>query len=132
MRQLYQSVVLKRELCTRAKLSVLRSVFVLFLTCDYKCWVMTKRVIYRIKTAKMGFLQKARGLSLLEKVKNTDIHQSLNIESLLLRSQLPWYGHMTQMSHERKAKQLTDALLSGKRPRGQPRPRRWNFVEDLA
>ena len=46
--------------------------------------------------------------------------------------QLCWNGHVTQMSHKQRAKQLTDALLSGKRPRGQPRTRWRNYVEDLA
>ena len=44
MRQLYQSVVLKRELCTKAKLSVFRSVFVPIPTYGHECWVITKRV----------------------------------------------------------------------------------------
>ena len=55
----------------------------------------------------MDFLQKVRGLSLLVKVKSTEILQSLNIQPLLLRveqSQLRWYGHVTQMSHERTVK----------------------------
>ena len=74
----------------------------------------------------MGFLRKVRSLSPLDKVKNTDIRQSLNIIPLLLRierSQLRWYDHMTQMSHERTAKQLMDALRSGKMPRRKPRTR---------
>ena len=56
-----------------------------------------------------------RGLYLLDKVKTTDICQSLNIEPLRIeQSQLHWYGHVTQMSHERTAKQLMDALLMAK------------------
>ena len=42
MRQLYQSVVLKRELCKKAKLSVFRSVFVPILTYGNECRVMTE------------------------------------------------------------------------------------------
>ena len=67
--------------------------------------------------------------------KSIDIRQSLNIEPLLLRierSQLLWYGHVTRMSHERTAKQLMDAFRSGKGPRGRPRTRWRNYVEDLA
>ena len=59
---------------------------------------MTERVRFRVQAAKMVFLQKVRGLSLLDKVKSTDICQSFNIEPLLLRierSQLRWYGHVT-------------------------------------
>ena len=126
MCQLCQSVVLKRELCTKAKLSVFRSVFVPVLTYGHECWVRTERVRSRVQAAKIGFLQKVRGLSLFDKVKSTDIRQSLNIEPLLLRierSQLRWYGHVTRMSHEQTAKQLRDALLSGKRSTGRPRTR---------
>ena len=36
------------------------------------------------------------------------------------------------MSHKQTAKQLRDALPSGKRPREQPRTRWRNYVEDLA
>ena len=65
----------------------------------------------------MGFLQKVRGLSILDKVKSTDICQSLNIELLLLcieRLQLCWYGHVMQMPHKRTAKQLVNIFSSGK------------------
>ena len=82
----------------------------------------------------MGFLQNARGLSLPEKIKSTDICQSLNIKPLLLRieqSQLRGYGHVTQMSHEKTVKQLMDALPSGIKPKGRPRTRWRNYVEDL-
>ena len=37
MRQLYRSVVLKRELCTKAKLFTFRSVYVPILTYDHEC-----------------------------------------------------------------------------------------------
>ena len=84
---------------------------------------MTKRVISQVQAAEMSFLQKVRGLSLLVMVKSTDIHQSLNIEPLLLhieQLQLCWYDHVIQMSHKQTAKQLMDAFPSGKRPRGDP------------
>ena len=88
---------------------------------------MTERVRSRVQAAKMDFLQKVEDLSLLDKVKSTDIRQSLNIEPLLLRLeqwQLCWYGHVTRMSHERRAKQLKqlmDLLPRGLEPRGQLR-----------
>ena len=95
---------------------------------------MIENVRFRVQTAEMGFLRNVGGTSLLYKVKSSDIRQFLNIEPLLPRIeqlQLRWYGHVTRMSHERKAKQLMNALPSGKRPRGRPRTRWWNYVEDL-
>ena len=44
MCQLCQLVILKRELCAKAKLSVFRSVFVPILNYGHECWVITKRV----------------------------------------------------------------------------------------
>ena len=46
MCQFYRSVVLKQELCTKAKLIVFRSVFVSIPTYSHECWVMTER--YRV------------------------------------------------------------------------------------
>ena len=96
---------------------------------------MTKRVRIQVQAAKIGFLQKVRGLCLFDNVKSIDIHQSLNIKPILFcieRLQLRWYGHVTRMFHKQSAKQLMDALSGGKRPRGQPRTCWWNYVEDLA
>ena len=47
--KLYRSVVLKRELCTKAKLSVFRSVFVPILTYSHECCVMTERVRFQVR-----------------------------------------------------------------------------------
>ena len=56
MRQLYWLVVLKRELCTKAKLFVFRLIFVPILTYGHERWVMTARVRSQVQAAKMGFL----------------------------------------------------------------------------
>ena len=85
---------------------------------------MTEKMRSRVQAAEICFLRNVRGLSLLDKVKSTDIHQYLNIKLLLLRMkrlQLPWYGHVTRMSHERTVKQLMNTLPSRKRPKGQPK-----------
>ena len=133
-RQLHRSVVLKRELCTKAKLSIFRSVYVPILTYGHECWTMTERVRSRVQAAEMGFLRRICGLTRLDKVKSTVIRESLNIESLLLRlerSQLRWYGHVTRMSQERTARQLLYSTPNGRRPRGRPRTRWQDYVEDL-
>ena len=135
MRQLYQSVVLKRELCTKANLSVFRSVSVSIITYGHELWVMNEIVRFRVQAAELGLLRKVRSLFLFDKVKSTDICQSFNIEPLLLRierSQLLWYVHVTRMSHKRTAKQLINALPRGKRVRGRPRTRWRSYVEELA
>ena len=109
MRQLHRSVVLKRELCTEAKLSMFRSVYVPVVTYGHESWVINEKVRSRVQAAEMGFLRRISGLTLLDIVKSADIRESVNIESLLLRlerSYLRWYGHVTRMSQERTAKKL--------------------------
>ena len=134
MRQLYQSVVLKRELYTKAKLSVFRSVFVPILTYGHECWVMTERGRSPVQVAEMGVFQKVRGLFLIEKVKSTDICQSLNTEPLLLRITISTTLVLPCDTNVPRAnsKQPMDALPSSKRPRVQPTTRWRNYIEDLA
>ena len=134
MSQLHRSMVLKRELCTRAKLSIFRSVYVLILTYGHECWILNEKVRSRVQAAETGFLRRISGLTLLDKVKSADIRESLNIESLLLRlerSQLRWYGHVTRMSQERTAKKLLCSTPIGRRPRGRPRTRWRDYLEEL-
>ena len=119
MRQLHRSVVLKRELCTKAKLSIFRSVYVPILTYGHECWIMNEKVRSRVQAAEMGFSRRISGLTLLDKVKSADIRESLNIELLLLRlerSQLRWYGHVTRICQETTAKKLLCSTPIGLRP----------------
>ena len=95
---------------------------------------MNEKVRSRVQAAEMGFLRRISGLILLDKVKSADIRESLNIEALLLRlerSQLRWYGHVTRMSQERTKKLLCSTPI-GRRPRGRPRTRWRDYVEDLS
>ena len=60
--------------------------FIPILTYSHECCVITKRVRSRVQAAEIGFLQKVKGLSLLDtEVKRTDILHFFNIEPLLFR-----------------------------------------------
>ena len=135
MHQLHRSVVLKRELCTKAKLSIFRSVYVPILTYGHECWILNEKKRSRVQAAEIEFLLRISGLTLLDKVKSTDICESLNIKPLLLRlerSQLRRYEHVTRMSQERTAKKLLCSTPTGRRPRGRPRTRWRYYEEDLS
>ena len=69
MRQLHRSVVLKRELCTKAKLFIFRSVYVPILTYGHECWIMNEKVRSRVQAAEMGFLRRISGLSCWTRLK---------------------------------------------------------------
>ena len=96
---------------------------------------MNEKVSFRVQAAELKFLRRISGLTLLDKVKSANIRESLNIELLLLRlerSQLRWCGHVTRISLESTAKKLLYSTLIGRRPRGRPRTRWRDYVEDLS
>ena len=134
MHALHRSVVLKRELSKKAKLAIFRSIFVPILTYGHESWAMTERMRSRVQASEMRFLRRIEGVTLLDKVSNTNVHKSLGVESLLLRierSQLRWFGHVSRMPQERLPKQTLFAVPNGKRPVGRPRQRWMNHIEDL-
>uniref|UniRef100_A0A8C6MDS9 TGF-beta family profile domain-containing protein n=1 Tax=Nothobranchius furzeri TaxID=105023 RepID=A0A8C6MDS9_NOTFU len=77
MRTLSRSVVVKRELSQKAKLSIYRSIYVPILTYGHELWVMTERTRSRIQVAEMSFLRRVAGLSLRDRVRSSDIREGL-------------------------------------------------------
>ena len=100
MRALYLTVVVKRELSLKAKLSIYQSIYVPTLTYGHELWVVTERMRSRIQAAEMSFLCRVAGLSLRDRVRSSDIRRELGVEPLLLRverGQLRWFGHLIRM-----------------------------------
>ena len=85
MRALHNSVVIKRELPKKAKLSIFKTVFVPILTCGHESWVIAERVRSQVHTSEMRFLRRINGVTLFNKVHSSKIRKSLNIKPLLLR-----------------------------------------------
>ena len=97
---LKQSVVVKRELSLKAKLSIYRSIYVPTVTYGLELWVVTKRMRLRIPMAEKSFLCRVAGLSLRDSVRSSDILDWLRVERLLLyveRSQLRWFRHLQRL-----------------------------------
>ncbi|KAK3516631.1 hypothetical protein QTP70_022033 [Hemibagrus guttatus] len=61
MRSMYRSVVVKKELSRKAKLSIYQSIYVPTLTYGHELWVMTERVRSRIQAAEKSFLRRVAG-----------------------------------------------------------------------
>ncbi|KAK3553138.1 hypothetical protein QTP86_031724 [Hemibagrus guttatus] len=103
MRSMYRSVVVKKELSRKAKLSIYQSIYVPTLTYGHELWVMTEREL---------------GVEPL----------LLHIE----RGQLRWLGHLFRMPPGRLPGEVFRACPTGKRPRGRPRTRWRDYVSWLA
>ncbi len=135
MRLMYRSVVVKKELSRKAKLSIYRSIYVPTLTYGHELWVMTERTRSRIKAAEMSFLRRVAGRSLRDRVRSSVTREELRVEPLLLhieRGQLRWLGHLFRMPPGRLPRKVFRARPTGRRPRGRPRTRWRDYVSRLA
>ncbi|KAK3530739.1 hypothetical protein QTP70_000755 [Hemibagrus guttatus] len=135
MRSMYQSVVVKKELSQKAKLSIYQSIYIPTLTYGHELWVMTERVGSRIQAAEMSFLRRVAGRSLKDRVRSSITREELRLEPLLLhieRGQLRWLGHLFRMPPGRLPGKVFWACATGKRPRGRPRTRWRDYVSRLA
>ena len=85
MRALHYSVVMKRELLKKAKLSIFKTVFVHILTNGHESLVMIERVRSQEQAYGMiFFFRKIERVKLFHKLCRSEIRKSLNIEPLLL------------------------------------------------
>ncbi|KAK3564250.1 hypothetical protein QTP86_011970 [Hemibagrus guttatus] len=135
MRSMYQSVVVKKELSRKAKLSIYQSIYAPTLTYGHELWVMTERVRSRIQAAEMSFLRRVAGSSLRDRVRSSVTREELGVEPLLLhieRGQLRWLGHLFRMPPGHLPGEVFRACPTGKRPRGRPRTRWRDYVFRLA
>ena len=67
LHSLHRTVVTKRELSRKAKLSIYRAIFVPTLTYGHESRVMTERTRLRVQAAEMGFLRRVAGVSLRDR-----------------------------------------------------------------
>ncbi len=135
MRSMYRSVVVKKELSRKAKLSIYRSIYVPTLTYGHELWVMTERTRSRIQAAEMSFLRRVAGRSLRDRVRSSFTREELRVEPLLLhikRGQLRWLGHLFRMPPGRLLGKVFRARPTGRRPRRRPRTRWRDYVSRLA
>ena len=62
-----------------------------------------------------------------ERISNSDIPDSLEVNSVEEMARLRWWGHVQRMDNGRIPKKLLESSVDGKRGRGRPR-RRWRML----
>ncbi|KAK0150407.1 Craniofacial development protein 2 [Merluccius polli] len=135
MRTLHGSVMVKRELSRKAKLSIYQSIYVPALTYGHELWVITERTRLRVQAAEMSFLRRVAELSLRDRVRSSVIREELGVDPLLLRverSQMRWLGHLVRMPPGRLPGEVFRARPTGRRPWGRPRTRWRDYLSRLA
>src|SRR5258708_30196760 len=123
------TIITKRELSLKAKVSVYNSVYVPTLIYGNESWTLNKRMESRVQACEMRYLRKIVGKRRIDKIRNDVIRNQIGVEKLgdkIERSQLRWYGHVQRMPDNRLPKQELNSGTQNMAVRPRRRPRiRW-------
>ena len=122
----YQSVrglVWDREVPLECKKVMYKTYFVPILTYAAETWAEGSRERSRIQAAEMKFLRSMVRKTRYDRVRNEDVREQLEVESLMERvgrAKIKWFGHVWRMGEERMPRKMMEEEKE-KRPRGRPR-----------
>lgn len=125
----YQSVrklVWSKEVPRKSKELMYKLYYVPILIYAAESWTLTSRQESRIQASEMKFLRSMIGKTRKDRMRNEDVRNEVGIGKLTERiekSKLRWFGHVKRMEENRIPRQMLEAKLEGKRPRGRPRTR---------
>ena len=125
--RLYHSIkntlIGKREISRKVKMSVYRAVFTPILIFGSESWTVTKKIKSQIQSMEMKFLRRVMGITKMDRIRNVEVRKELDIEPIvnkIERNQLRWYGHLIRMDRETPVKSVWESRVQHKRPRGRP------------
>ena len=91
-------------------------------------WALRKADTQKLAVFEMRCLRTILGVSLMDKVKNDDIRQRLNIQlsitQVIAKRRLKWFGHVVRMPPDRLPQQAYKYDFATPRKPGRP-PARW-------
>jgi hypothetical protein len=94
-------------------------------------WVTTKRDMTCLEAAEMRFLRSVTGYTRLDKIRNEDIRQELQIsgiQDVRLKYKQNWINHLERTDNTRLPKYALTYKPRGRRDRRRPR-KRWQRVD---
>ena len=123
----------EREIPTKVKITIYKTILRPILTYGSEAWVLIKRLQSKVQAAEMRVLRLILGVNMRDRLRNEVIREKLNVESVLEfieRSQLRWFGHVKRMDPARYPRKYLDWKPIGKRSRGRPRNRWIQYIGD--
>ena len=115
------------HVCTRVKGKIYRAIVISTLLYGAESWTVYRQQAKKLHAFMMRHLRSILKITLMDKVTNEEILNRTGLpsmESLLIRKNLRWTGHIMRLPPNRLPKQiLFSQLASGNRERGRPRLR---------
>ena len=123
-RKVFQS----RALSTATKVRAYQTLVMPVLLYGAETWTVTQHDIRRLKSFQMRCLRNILGITLWNRVRNSDILERtgvLPVEEQLRQRRLQWFGHVWRMPTNRPQRQLMRCRPSGRRRPTGGAPLRW-------
>ena len=120
---LNKTFIRKKEIKQETKIKIYKTIYRPVLTYGCETWVLSGKTRRRIEAVEMKFLRGARGVTLRDHVRSTQIREDLGVEPItefIERRQLSWWGHLQRMKVDRTVRQVWEAKVVGKRSKGRP------------
>ena len=110
------------------KVRIYRALILPIATYGSESWTLRKADQCKLESFEMRCLRSILGVRLLDKIRNTEIRQRLNITRTITEEitqrRLKWFGHVARMPQQRLPRQVYQYDFDTPRPRGRP-PTRW-------
>ena len=110
------------------KVRIYKALILPIATYGAESWTLRKSDIHKLEVFEMRCLRSILGVHLMDKIRNSDIRQRLNITKSITEEvsqrRLKWFGHVTRMPHHRLPFQAYQNEFTAPRPPGRP-PNRW-------
>ena len=123
-----------RNIPRKVKLVIYTTILRPVLTYGHESWTLTSRTRSKVQAAEMKVLRLIKGVTRMDRIRNVDIRNELEIEDILKlieRGQLRWFGHVKRMENARYPRKFLEWQPEGPRPVGRPK-KRWRENVNLA
>jgi len=128
------TVLESRDISKATKVRVYCALVLSVLLYNSETWTMRVTDEDRLRVFEMAVLRRICGVSLLDRWRNDDIRARLNIDfdvvEAVRRRRLTYFGHVQRMKAERIPVRVLNGYIHGSRPRGRPRKRWIDMLEE--
>ena len=117
-----------KNISKQTKMQLYQSLILSILLYGAETWTTKKDDENRLNVFEMSCLRRILGVSRLDKIRNSHIKQSLNLNTTVTdrvsTKRLKYFGHVSRLPPHRNPKIALEGQVQGIRPRGRP-PKKW-------